>query len=157
MVEGDKDDWFGVFSAVYSGRPSDNGQKGKYRTPHLSIRGKTTPTKMPTFLLRGWPNTVTTCPEWFPEEAFPQLNLINNSTGVLYLRATTSPFLKEHCLLPSKLQWQSAALTQSSQEQICWRIKYIVKSWLSKLLGGLPLTTRETRIYSLVSLIKVEI
>lgn len=107
---------------LYSGRSSYNRQKGKYRTPYISIRGKKTPTKWQPPLLWGWPNIRTTCPEWFPEEVLPQLNLVNHFTGVLYLRATTSPFLKEHCLLPSKLQ-QSTALTDSSQEQNSWSIK----------------------------------
>lgn len=79
--------------------------------------------KPQTSLLVEWSNTGTSCPERFSKEVFPQMKLVNNSTGISYLGATTSPFLKEHGLLPSKLQWQSAALTQSSQEQIWWSIK----------------------------------
>lgn len=113
MTEPDSSQWYTVEEKEATGRKWSPG----------CSQGVKKPTQLQSSLLRGWSSTGTSCPYRFPEEVFPQLNLVNNSTGVLYLRATTSLFLKEHCLPPSKLQRQSAALTQSSQEQTHWSVR----------------------------------
>ena len=120
MVGGGKGDWATLFSAVYGGRRRGNGQKVKYRTLRLSIRGQKILKPQPSFL--GWrSNTGISCPEGFPEEVFPQLNLVNNSTGVYTSEQQPHPFWKNIVYCPqnyndNQLLWLNPHRNKSADQ-----------------------------------------
>lgn len=111
------------------------------------------------FLYSLWSNTGASHRERFPEEVFPQLNLVNNSTEFYASEQQPHLFWKNIVCCPqnyndNQLLWLNPHRNKSADQlsKVHSEILILVKS-----LGDLPLTTGGARIYPLVSRMKAAI